>query len=135
MVEESSMIDPTAKLDLDRCAGLRVRSLTACGALNLRYTAHRLLDSDIRVGLGSKIMKGASRYLLSTALAGSVVFIAAQAQAVTLVPFATYTQVGSKTTIEWLHTGALNGSIFSTVPGKSAPGSNPVIFNFLDTSK
>jgi hypothetical protein len=80
-------------------------------------------------------MKGASRYLLSTALAGSVVFVAAQAQAITLVPFATYTQVGSKTTIEWLHTGALNGSIFSTVPGKSAPGSNPVIFNFLDTSK
>jgi hypothetical protein len=73
-----------------------------------------------------------SRLAAAVGLCAGAFFVSAPAHAVT---FATYTQIGTKTTVNWRHTGALNGQIFSTLPGKSAANPTPVTFNFSDTSK
>jgi hypothetical protein len=80
-------------------------------------------------------MRTKLKLLAGVAVSCAVVLAGAQAQAVTLVPFATYTQVGAKITMKWQHTGALNGKIFSTPNGHTTQGSSMVTFNFLDTSK
>jgi hypothetical protein len=77
-------------------------------------------------------------YLKLAAAAGltaSVMFASAPVYAATLVPFATYTMTGTKTTMEWQKAGSDDGSIFSTAVGGSSPGITKfVTFNFLDTS-
>jgi hypothetical protein len=60
--------------------------------------------------------------------------IAEPAYALKWSPFATYRQVGTRTSIEWLRSGPLTGQIFSTLPGLSSPSATPVMFNFTDTS-
>jgi hypothetical protein len=77
-------------------------------------------------------MRDFSRLAAAAGLCAGAFFVSAPAHAVT---FATYTQIGTKTTVDWRHTGALNGQIFSTLPGKAAANPTPVTFNFADTSK
>jgi len=74
-----------------------------------------------------------SKLLAATVMSGGLLAASAPAHAVTLVPFATYTMQGTKTTIDWTKSGKHGGSIFSTAPGGSKPGSPTVTFNFLDT--
>jgi hypothetical protein len=80
-------------------------------------------------------MRISSKLFAATVLSGGLALASVPAHAVTLAPFATYTMQGTKSTIDWTKSGLHNGSIFSTKPGKSNPGSPTVTFNFLDTSK
>jgi hypothetical protein len=83
-------------------------------------------------------MRVSTKLLATTAAAfAASLTLGSAAHAVTLVPFATYTQQGTNTTIAWSKTGATSGSIHSTtgVTGNNVAGStNPVTFNFADAS-
>jgi hypothetical protein len=80
-------------------------------------------------------MLGCSRLVAASALACGTLIVAGQAQAAVFAPFASYTMKSTRTTIDWKLTGPLAGTVFSTLPGGSTPGSPTVTFNFLDTSK
>ena len=73
-------------------------------------------------------------FLAVTAVSAGLMLAAAPVQAATLVPFASYSQDGTKTTIDWTKVGTTGGKIFSTVSGASVAGTTAVTFGFLDTT-
>jgi hypothetical protein len=80
-------------------------------------------------------MRSQSKIVAVVALVGGVLSFGAQAHAVTLLPFASYTMKGTKTTLEWKQTAATSGKIFSTALGGTSMGAPAVTFNFQDTTK
>ena len=94
---------------------------------------------DSFVGTGLFLLRGSQMHSFSNFLAAGtflagVALANAPAQAATLVPFATYSQDGVKTTVNWTKVGANGGAIFSTLPGGVISGAAMVHFNFLDNT-
>jgi hypothetical protein len=76
-------------------------------------------------------MRDYTRFAAAAFVCAGAIAASVPAHAVT---FATYTQVGTKTTIRWVLSGP-SGTIFSTLPGQYAAKPTPVTFNFTDTTK
>jgi hypothetical protein len=82
-------------------------------------------------------MRVTSKLLATSAIITAGLALASAANAVTLAPFASYSQQGTLTTIAWkMGPGLKDGKIFSTAPaGSTAATTSFVTFNFQDTSK